>query len=122
MEEKRRFSRISCFERVLVQCGKGNVEANIVDISLKGALLEFDEDEIMCLGDKCLITLNLKDSDIFLKFLAESVHSCKQLAGVKFVRTDIDTFIHLRSLLESRMANPQQVTDEIALLIDSISS
>ncbi len=122
MEEKRRFSRVSCFEKVLVQCGKGNVEANILDISLKGALLEFDEDEIMCKGDKCPIILNLKDSEIFLRFLAEQVHSRKHMAGVKFIRTDIDTFIHLRSLLESRITNPQQVTDEIALLMESISS
>ncbi len=122
MEEKRRFGRISCFENVIVQCGKGNVEATILDISLKGALLEFTDDLIMREGDKCLISLNLKDSDVFLQFLAESIHNREHRAGVKFVRMDIDSFIHLRNLLETRAANPQQVRDEIAFLMEGIYS
>jgi hypothetical protein len=122
MEEKRRFRRIACIEKVIFQCGEGVIEAEMLDISLKGALLELNDEAAISTGDKCRITLNLKDSDIFLQFLAELVHRRNNLVGVKFVHMDIDTLIHLRSLLEARTANPQQVMDEIAFLTNDNSS
>ena len=122
MEEKRRFSRIACCEKVIVQWGRGIVEAKILDISLKGVLLELNGDGDICPNDNCRITLNLKNSDIVLQFSAAVVHSRKQLVGVRFVHMDIDTFIHLRSLLEARTANPDQVMDELAFLLDGSST
>jgi hypothetical protein len=122
MEEKRRFSRIACLEKAIVQCGEEIVEAEILDISLKGALLQLNDDADMSTGDKFQITLQLMDSDIVLQFLAELAHRRKNLMGVKFVHMDIDSFMHLRSLLEARTANPQQVMDEIPFLTDDTSS
>ncbi len=117
MEEKRRFSRIACDEKIFVEFEKSSHEARILDISLKGALVELTDDILIPEGYRCNMELKLSNSDITLQFHAEVVHSRKNLLGVRYVHIDLDTMIHLRAIMEARTANPQQVTDELAFLI-----
>ncbi len=117
MEKKRLFSRITCDEKIIVLFNKETVEARLLEVSLKGALMEFKEEPLMLVGERCRITLTLKDSDVVLQFRAEVVHGSKNRVGVKFKFMDIDTFIHLRSFLEARTADPQLICEEMGHLI-----
>ena len=117
MGVKRRFTRIGCKMKALVQLDNLLiVEANILNISLKGALFELDDHCVFQNGDKWQLKFKLPDSDIGLQFKTEVIHSQKKMVGVKFVHIDIDTMIHLRSLMEGRTSNPEQVERELALL------
>ncbi len=117
MDGTRRFTRVKCNNKAIVEIDNvGVIEANIFNISLNGAYFELAEDRIFHKGDKWQLTFKLPNSEIILQFGTEVVHARGKLVGVKFVHIDIDTMIHLRSLLEARTANMQLIADEFAFL------
>ena len=117
--EKRRFSRICLSEKSFVEYGDNTMAVELMDISLKGALLRFDQPVACRQGDNWRLSFNLGGSDIVMKFKAEVVHVRIDLVGVKFVETDLDTMIHLRNLMEARTMDHEQVRHELDFLIDS---
>lgn len=119
MSEHRRFSRIKCVEKSIVETDSRTVQVRLLDISLKGALIEHGEDLAVGLGDRWKLLFRLDNSDIVLQFETEAVHCSGTHTGVKFVETDLDTMIHLRSLLEARSVNPEQVKHELSFLTDN---
>ena len=112
MEDKRRFHRVTCEEKVLVGLDGSTASAQLLNISLKGALVEFENDVAFQNGDILDITLPLDDSDISLQFEAKVMHRSNNVVGLKFVRIDLDSMIHLRSFIEARTMDPDQVLKE----------
>ena len=111
MDKERRFERVACNEKVIVQYNEIIKEARLRNISINGALAQLNEDMLMQLGDQCLITICLNIFDITLHFRAEIRHSCKNEVGVKFLFLDSDTKNYLNSLLAFRTANPQLISE-----------
>jgi len=117
VEQKRRYPRYACSNKALVQIDNVViVEANIVNISLNGALFELADDCIFQKGDKWQLTFKLPNSDLVLKFETEVVHSHANRVGVKFVHMDIDTTTNLHRLLETRPANSQRMAKSFAFM------
>ena len=112
MDKERRFDRVACNEKVIVQYHEIIKEARLRNISINGALAQLNEDMLMQLGDQCLITICLNIFDITLHFRAEVRHSCKNEVGVKFLFLDSDTKNYLNSLLAFRTANPHLISEE----------
>jgi len=118
MSTRRRFSRIKCVEKSTVETGLGTSEVDLLEISLKGALVEHPADFPVGPGDDWKLSFRLNQSEIVLRFKARVIYCRGNLAGVKFVEMDLDTMIHLRSLMEARTANPDQVRDELAFFAE----
>jgi len=118
MSSQRRFSRVKCVEKCIVDTGSGTVEVMLHDISLKGALVEHAGDLSIEIGDRWKLFFQLNHSDIILQFDVQVVHCRDNQAGVKFIEMDLDTMIHLRSLMEARTVNPEQVRHELAFLME----
>jgi hypothetical protein len=118
MNGTRRFSRITLIEKSFVEFVGRSIEVSLVDVSLKGALVEFETDNAIRKGDILRLAFHLGNTDIILRFKAEVVHSHKNRVGVKFTETDLDTMIHLRSLIEARTMDPEKVRDELGFLIE----
>ena len=117
MEEKRKFTRIVCNMRAWVQLDDLIiVEANNLNISLKGAFFELADYCVFEKGDKWQLTFILPNSDIRLQFKTEVIHSTGNMVGVKFVHIETETMIHLRRLIEIQTSNPEQVERELELL------
>jgi len=120
MEEKRKFTRIVCKMKASVQIDNMIiVEADNLNISLRGAFFELAEYWAFKKGDRCQLTFILPDSDIRLQFKTEVIHSTGKMVGVEFDRIDTVTMNHLKRLMESRTLNPEQVERELALLYRS---
>ena len=51
MHEKRRFNRVTCLEKLAVGFDGNIIRAELLDISLKGALVEFENDVTFQNGD-----------------------------------------------------------------------
>ncbi len=117
MEERRRFTRIVCNEKVLVGFGDITVKAKLLNVSINGALVEFENDFTSKPGDILKITLPLNNSNILLQFGSKVVHQRENLVGVKFIHFDLDTMIHLRSFIEARAKNLEGVAEEFAYLV-----
>jgi hypothetical protein len=82
-------------------------------------LVEFETDIAIEKGDTLQLTFHLGNTEIILQFRTEVVHCHKNRVGMKFVETDLDTMIHLRSLIEARTMDPEKVRDELGFLIES---
>jgi hypothetical protein len=116
--EKRRFSRVGLAEKSIVEYNGRSFEADLEDISLKGALLRFPEEASCKLDDKLDISFLLGGSDIPMRFSAAVVHVRNDMVGVKFVETSLETMIHLRGLMEARTLDPDRIKNELAFLVD----
>ena len=117
MEEKRKFTRIVCKMKASVQIDDIIiVEANNLNISLKGAFFELADHCVFKKGDKWQLTFILPDSDIRLQFKTEVIHSKGKMVGVEFDRIDTVTMNHMKRLMEAQISNPEQLERELAFL------
>lgn len=118
MNDKRRFSRVplnvTCRLTHLEHC----VFVNLVDISLKGALVEDNGTHSLSTGQTCFLNITLIPSEITLDFETEVAHMGEGLIGLRFVHMDIDSMIHLRTLLEANTGDPDRIRDELSFLVD----
>jgi hypothetical protein len=117
MSEKRLFQRIRFAVTTEVEIDGNRYETRLVDISLKGALLEFPHEEIVDKGLPCHLIIHLDMSDVTLSFTGVVAHSHDNLTGIKFITIDIDSMIHLRSLLELNSGDPDLVRSELNAFI-----
>ena len=117
MENKRQSKRVTCEERVLVGFDGSIVKSGLLDISMKGALLEFENDVTFQQGDIFDITLWSDNSDVIIQIESEVMHRNNNLVGVKFINIDSDSIIHLRSFIEVRSLTLEQIAKETEYLL-----
>ncbi|EKD27564.1 MAG: hypothetical protein ACD_79C00672G0001 [uncultured bacterium] len=119
MNEKRLFTRVSFVSESELAFKELIFKGTLVDISLKGALLEFSNSIPAKLNDKCNLKILLKDSNIVLDFEAIVVHLSKDKVGCKFLKEELDTMIHLRKLLSLNIGDDEQIVNELPFLIQN---
>lgn len=115
MTEKRHYERVSFVEQAQVHCGDNSYPCMVIDLSLKGTLVEFTQQSVpkLCQDQQCEISLQLEGSDITLRFEATATHTHLHTIGFKFERMDSDSMTHLRRLLELNTGNPEEIDREI---------
>lgn len=114
--DKRQFNRVAFAARAFVEHDGRQEEAVLMDVSLKGALLEFPTPTDLALGESCTVSVRLESTEIVITFTGEVAHTRDNLVGLKLVTIDIDSMIHLRSLIELNTADPDQVKKELSFL------
>jgi hypothetical protein len=119
MPNQRHFHRIDFVNKADFIVNSTVSEAFLADISLKGAMIEFPQLCTAPLGSRCQLTVKLNDSEVQLDFEGEVVHVHGAMAGIRFIRVDIDTMIHLRRLLELNYGDSEEIRRELPELIDS---
>lgn len=117
MVTERHFTRVKFATRTRVEIGGTWHEAQIVDISLKGALVSVPDDLPLAAGLPCNVEIHLDPADLVLPFGGEIVHYHERLAGIKFTHIAIDSMIHLRRLVELNSSDPDRVRTELNSLI-----
>ncbi len=112
--EKRKFHRIpfQCQSQVL--CGDRTYTAELLDISMRGALLLVRDMPEWEMGHTCFLDAKLVNSDIHMQFEARLVHREEGHYGFVFLSEDIDTFSHLRRLLELNLGDAEIVDRELS--------
>jgi len=116
MDHERHFTRIKTgLQAVLI--GQGHeVTGDLVDICLKGALIELENERCIHGGDYT-VRIHLPDSDVTMTFYGECVHEEGKHYGIKFLKEDIESITHLRRYLELNCADYDKITGELAFLI-----
>jgi len=117
MEDKRRSKRVTFVERVLVGFDGSIVKSRLLDISMKGALLEFVNDVTIHQGDILDITLSADNSDNVIQIESEVIHRGNKVAGVEFINIDLNSIIHLRSFFDIRSMTMEQIAKETEYLL-----
>ncbi|MBF0279536.1 MAG: PilZ domain-containing protein [SAR324 cluster bacterium] len=116
MNEHRQFSRIDFNTKTYLIFQGQRVETNLVDISLKGALLALTEDIAIRQGENCALEIQLGGSDIVLNIQTELVHIEGRNLGFRFQSIDLDSLAHLRRLMEVNLGDTDLIDQELFFL------
>lgn len=115
MDDKRFFKRVKFESTSQIEINNKSHAAELLDISLRGALLSADKELPMKEGEHGVLYIHLPQSDITMTFDAKLVHNNNAgNYGFKFLTEDIDTITHLRRLLELNMGEEGDIGVEIS--------
>jgi PilZ domain-containing protein len=118
MESNRRvFSRVEFNSSVLLIYDNQSVEADVEDISLKGALVHTRPTTKIDTGVSCILEINLGSTEVELKIDTEVVYKQDNKLGLEFQNIDLESMTHLRRLVELNMGNSDQVQQELFFLV-----
>lgn len=115
-ENRRHFSRVKFNARVFLFSDEFRQEAQLIDISLKGALVKIKKEIPLEKGNKCSFEFHLNESDLILTLEAELVYQNADNMGFKFCEMDLDALTHLRRLVELNVGSSEQVQKELFFL------
>jgi hypothetical protein len=116
MSEQRHFHRIRFDVMIQIEINGTVHEASLVDISLKGVLIETAGGFTTELGNSCHLTIRLNNSDVVISFDGKVVHVNDGLVGIKIILIDVESMIHLRRLVTLNSENSERVRDELNAL------
>ncbi|MGZ4958910.1 MAG: PilZ domain-containing protein [Methylomonas sp.] len=116
-EDKRRFHRIFFNANALLEGPDSLFRCNIVDLSLKGCLLNFAEPWTGSPEPLYKLTLNLTD-EIGIVMDVSVTHVVGNQVGFKCEHIDIDSICSLRRLVELNLGDSELLERELAALSD----
>jgi hypothetical protein len=111
--DERRFRRIPFEAEMQLAVDNRSWNCRLLDIALKGVLLESSMPLALALGTVASLSLPLPGSPIVLAFDAELAHREENRLGFKFLHENLETLTHLRTLLELNTGDPEGVRSEM---------
>lgn len=114
--ERRNFWRAVFHSPVQLGTGSSHVEARLLDISLKGALLETGEPWHGKPGEECRLDLELAPGTTITMHCAV-MHVEGSHVGLRCTSIDVDSITHLRRLVELNSGDPALLEREFGSLI-----
>ncbi len=122
MPNKRHYERISFVENAQILLNNTIYNCSIIDISLKGTLLQFAPDTMPTIeaNQQATITLALAGSTITLQFQAIATHFNTNTVGFCFTSMDSDSITHLRRMLELNTGDSAEIDRELHYMIKNL--
>ncbi len=117
-EDRRHFSRVGFQSTVIVGVQGQDYQAELIDISLKGALLILEGDLAFEKNEPCVFELRLDANTIAVKTDALIVYNQANQLGLKFQNLDLESMIHLRRLIELNLGDPDKIQQELFFLMN----
>ena len=103
-EDKRHFHRIIYNAKATLSGNQATQSCNIIDLSLKGCLLRFEQPWSEPLDELYTLTLQLSDS-VSIKMEVSVSHVVGNEVGFKCEHIDIDSISQLRRLVELNLGD-----------------
>ena len=113
MEQRRRYSRVGFAARCSLVLEGRAYDTNLIDVSMKGALVERPELWEDAPNRKCELMLNLDEGGTTIKMGMEEVRTIEGQLGLVCVSIDVDSATHLRRLLELNFGDAELVEREL---------
>ena len=113
--ERRHYNRIPFTAEILMQSGDQEWSCNLLDISLKGMLVEPPENLDINLNNPCGMALFLGE-DISIHARVNITHTTDGNWGLKWLQIDVNSLQHLRRLIELNASNPAMLIRELSEL------
>jgi hypothetical protein len=111
-EERRRFSRIPFGTQVRISDPRGIWQATLVDVSLKGALVDVPADWAGGIGDPVRLQIRLGEGSLSITMETRVAHLHGRRAGLACTRTDLESFTTLRRLMELNLGDEERLLRE----------
>lgn len=103
-QDRRHFHRVLYRAASHLEGDRRSIPCNILDLSLKGCLLEFDQSWVGDLEALYSLTINLSDDHHIAMTLSVS-HVVDNRVGFKCEHIDIDSISNLRRLVELNLGD-----------------
>ncbi len=117
-KDRRHFWRAAFHSPVRMTTHGGQSYGKLLDISLKGALLEVGPTYVVAMGDQCQVRLDLAPGST-ISMWGTVVHIAGRQVGFNCDSIDLDSITHLRRLVELNSGDPQMLESEITALLDA---
>ncbi len=114
--DRRHFWRAAFHSPVHLATHHTQTFAQLLDISLKGALLDVGTSHKATMGEHCQLRLDLGPGTSISMF-GTVVHIDGQQVGVRSDSIDLDSITHLRRLVELNAGDPAMLEHELSMLI-----
>jgi hypothetical protein len=115
-DDRRQFWRAHFHSPVQLAMRGTVVEAELLDISLKGALVKVPEDWPGKNGDACQVRLGL-GADAVINMHGMITHIDGRCIGLHCDNIDLDSVTHLRRLVELNAGDPGLLDRELSALL-----
>ena len=113
--DRRHYQRIPFIAEVVLEHNNNRWSCNLLDISLKGMLIEPPSDIDAKMDGEYEIELVLGE-DAAIKMQAVISHADEAHWGLKWTNIELDGLTHLRRLLELNMVDSDELNRELAEL------
>ena len=119
--EQRHFSRIPYHAAVQLHFTLPDIvqAATLLNISLKGALIETLQPTNPDVGKNCRSTLSLSEGGEDIIMEGKIVHQKGNYIGIECQHIDMDSMINLRRLVELHLGDPSLLERELAAVLNS---
>ena len=118
VSEKRRFHRISFDAACELHCLDSVWPSKVLDISLKGVLVQRPENWDVPLNHPCEVIILLDDQETGIVMAVELRHIEPHRLGFKCQYIDLESATHLKRLVELNLGDQALLDREFAHLLD----
>ena len=112
----RHFSRIPFAAEVSLQLHDRTLQVHLIDIALKGALVQSTSAPMLALQEKCRLLLPLTDGGEAIEMAGKVVHLEGDRIGIECQDIEVLSMTSLRRLLELNAGDADQINLELAQL------
>ncbi len=113
----RHFQRVKYDVAATLQTASGTLDCELIDLSLKGALLQLAAAETFAIGDRGSLSFSLGDEAHTIAMQIEVAHIEADTIGVHCLQIDLDSVTHLRRILELYTGDGQIMQRELAAML-----
>lgn len=115
-EHGRRFARILFQVPARISIGGAHRPCEILDLSLKGALVSLRDTAGLRSGQSCTLEFALDTGETAIAMDCDIRHVEKDQLGLYCREIDLDSITHLRRLLELNLGEPEELEREFSAL------
>ena len=113
---RRQFSRIRFQTEARLFLPSGEIAVEVLDLSLKGALVCPVQAVFAKIGSRCTLRVLLDDAGAMIRMECTVVHSQADLLGLSCREIDLDSITHLRRLVALNLGDETLLDREFGLL------
>jgi hypothetical protein len=117
-QEKRHFCRIPFISHAQIALDNKQLSCNLLDISLKGVLIE-PLDSITLEQDKLYAFELSLSREVHINMNARVIHAEDNHIGLEWNDIDLDSLSSLRRLLEYNLNDPEEINRELGELLSN---
>jgi hypothetical protein len=115
-DERRHFSRIQFHRPAELAVSGSPTTCGLLDVSLKGALVEVAPAFRAAAGDVCVLAIRLAP-DAVIQMDGVVAHREGATVGVRCTGIDLDSIAHLRRLVEMNLGDEELLHRELGALV-----
>jgi hypothetical protein len=115
-KDQRRFSRVPFDTETLLSSDGQCWRCHLIDISIKGALVDAPTDAEFKVNQSAQLEVNLDQSGIIITMDMTVAHITNHHLGLKCEKIDAESIAHLRRLVELNLGDAELINRELMQL------